>query len=241
MFLFHHSPRGFLSNFKLTVYIFWIVSNKQSPQYRSSGYRKRQGWGALLRSLSSHLCLEYKYWACNSWYNCLCSCGIVYVNSLASHRAASASWKNRRTHGAQFWVNSRNASMLLFCCCLAKDFQALCMMQSPIYGVKIISLPRWLSRRNEVGVCCSCCISQLCIFYPLPNGGKQTESLSPFDKMFCLLMREKKAKCAGTASKSELWELLGISPSYGENQATRIEATQQIPSLNMNWEADPKF
>lgn len=75
MFLFHHSPRGFLSNFKLTVYIFWIVSNKQSPQYRSSGYRKRQGWGALLRSLSSHLCLEYKYWACNSWYNCLCSCG----------------------------------------------------------------------------------------------------------------------------------------------------------------------
>lgn len=51
---------------------------------------------------------------------------------------------------------------------------------------------------------------------------------TPFDKMFCLLVREKIAKCAGMASKSELWELLG------ENQDTRVQATQQIPLQNKN-------
>lgn len=59
------------------------------------------------------------------------------------------------------------------------------------------------------------------------------EQLSPFDKM-CLLVREKKAKPAGTASKSELGELLCGFSSHGENRGTRIQATQQIPSLNMN-------
>ena len=60
------------------------------------------------------------------------------------------------------------------------------------------------------------------------------KQLSPFDKMFCLLVREKKAKCGGTASKSELWELLGVSPiiwrksgfkdtSYSANPLTEYE------------------
>lgn len=34
-FLFRHSLRDFLSNFKLTVYIFWIVLNNRTPLYGS--------------------------------------------------------------------------------------------------------------------------------------------------------------------------------------------------------------
>lgn len=46
----------------------------------------------------------------------------------------------------------------------------------------------------------------------LPLEVNKPKALSPFNKMFCLLVREKKAKCAGTASKSEPWELLAVSP-----------------------------
>lgn len=63
----------------------------------------------------------------------------------------------------------------------------------------------------------------------------EVKNQTPFDKMFCLLVIEKKAKYAGTASKSELWELLR------ENQDTRVQATQQIHLQNTNWEADTKL
>lgn len=82
-----------------------------------------------------------------------------------------------------------------------------------------------------------------CLLFPLnlpalhflPHPSMDLKNQTPFDKMFCLLVREKKAKHAGTASKSELWELPGA------NQGTRVQATQKIPLLNMNWEADLRF
>jgi len=46
----------------------------------------------------------------------------------------------------------------------------------------------------------------------LPVEVNKPKQLSPFNKMFCLLVREKKVRCAGTVSKSELRELLGVCP-----------------------------
>lgn len=76
---------------------------------------------------------------------------------------------------SEFWVNSRNVSMLPFCCCLAKDFQTLCMMQPLFCGVKIISFSWCLSGRKTLGACCSCWIFQLCIFYPTPQWRQKTK------------------------------------------------------------------
>lgn len=45
----------------------------------------------------------------------------------------------------------------------------------------------------------------------LPVEVNKPKQLSSFYKMFHLLLREQKAKCAGT-SKTELWGLLGVPP-----------------------------
>lgn len=82
-------------------------------------------------------------------------------------------WKINR------WMEDSSESTavtLLWSFLLGQDLQALCMMQSLIYGVKIISLPWWLSARKGFGVCCSCWISPRCIFYPSPSEGKQTRT-----------------------------------------------------------------